>query len=336
MKSFKIDDKNDWQEAGANDLIELIPPAGHPLFYRKRDLHIICITIVNGGRLHISGASGSGKTSLIEALCAVPENWRWLCQHNDLEFKPLSMFHLAASNFESPNEVWYRRAINSKGTYDEIQKLIVFVTYAIKHIGKAYFSINLVEAGRMKPVIQHSLVNLMTRGTIIDPLTGDAIGLGEGIAYIADSNYAAADQHDFLLVDLDTAFENRLNETGIVLDHLSQEEEFLVLRRMRSSIGAEQVSDEIIEKITQLGSMIRDEQLCNGALTSISPVSMRQYRSFLQLAAKSNLPPEDLVDITLFALANAEDRETANELKSYVFGIDRDAYADSEYDEIPY
>ncbi len=337
MKSFKLNRKGAWQKAGPNDLVELQSPggAGHGLFYKKNVLHYLTLTIAEGGCLHLSGNSGSGKTSLIEAVANDPENWRHLCLHNGIEHKPLNLFRLAAYNFDSPNEVWHRRAINANGTYDEIQQLIVFIEYAIEHPDEGYFAVNIMEIGRMRPQIQNALVHLITRGDIINPLNGNSIGRAS-IAYIADSNYVAAEQHDFLLAEKDTALFNRINETGIEISHLGQEEEFTILKSIKSKIGCRELPDELLEKITYLGHLIRREQLENGALTSINPVSMRQYMSFMKKAARSNMPPEELVEVTLFALASKEDRSTINELKSYVFGINQDRLTVDEMDEIPY
>lgn len=296
---------------------------------------MLTLTISDGGCLHISGGSGTGKTSLLFALTEVPENWQRLCNYNKIPEKPLKVFRLPAFNFDSPNEIWHRRAINEAGTYDEKQPLIEFLEEAMAYPEQAYYAVHIMEIGRMKPSIQHALVHILHNGEIVNPLTGISIGKAAGIAFIADSNYAAADRHHFFLAEKDTALFNRMNETGIIIDHLNQQEEAMILKNIKGSIGAAAVPDEIVDQITRLGYLIREEQNANGSLQSVSPVSMRQYIAFLRKAARSELPPEDLVDMTLFALAAHEDQSVINELKSIVFGIER-GYEMDEISEIAF
>ena len=83
-----------------------------------------------------------------------------------------------------------------------------------------------------------------------------------------------------------------------------------------------------------MGHLIRVEQMKNGALQSVSPVSMRQYIAFMKKAARSDLPPEDLADMTLFALASREDQGVIHEIKALVFGIARHKYKMDEFSEM--
>jgi hypothetical protein len=61
---------------------------------------------------------------------------------------------------------------------------------------------------------------------------------------------------------------------------------------------------------------------------------MRQYIAFLKKAAKSDLPPEELADMTLFALASRDDQAVINEIKSRVFGIARHKYKMDEFSQM--
>ncbi len=336
MRKFKISRKKDWHSAGPNDLIEiLVPPGQHPLFYRKKNLHLLTLAIADRGCLHISGGSGTGKTSLLFALTKMPKNWSLLCKYHDLAPLPLRPFHVAGFNYESPSELWYRRSIDQDGTYDEEQKLVDFLRESIAKTDEAYYLLHLMELGRTRSEIQHAYVHLIEKNDLIDPLKGESMGV-LNLAVVADSNYAAAHQFEFLLAEQDTALFNRINESAIKIDHLSADEESAILKEIKCHLGAEEVPDALIEKITDLGNMIRTEQLENGALSSVSPVSMRQYISFLKKAVRSPLPPEELVDATLLALASDEDLETISELKARVFGAKSYTERNHQFDDIAF
>ena len=67
------------------DLMELLPvPGCHPLYINKWILEVLVVAIVHHEYIHISGPTGSCKSSLLEALHLVPENFNSLLEPTDV------------------------------------------------------------------------------------------------------------------------------------------------------------------------------------------------------------------------------------------------------------
>ena len=76
---YRVDVQKDYAKAGPTDFVELLPAAeGHGLCVRKCTVEILFDAITGGEMMHVTGPTGSGKTSLIEALCS-PRNFAALC-----------------------------------------------------------------------------------------------------------------------------------------------------------------------------------------------------------------------------------------------------------------
>ena len=66
---FPITDMDQYRMAGPTDLIQLLPaPGANALFIPKSNLEILFSGLTRGELIHLSSATGSGKTSLIEAI----------------------------------------------------------------------------------------------------------------------------------------------------------------------------------------------------------------------------------------------------------------------------
>ena len=85
---FRIEEPAEYRRAGPTDLIRLLPaPGGHPLFVAKWQLEILISAVVQRELIHISGPTGSGKSSIIDALRQ--DNFGIACAHLGFPVKPL-------------------------------------------------------------------------------------------------------------------------------------------------------------------------------------------------------------------------------------------------------
>lgn len=230
-KVFRITELDALNYAGPTDLIELIPvPGGNPLFIEKWVLESLAYAIVEGEFIHLSGPTGAAKTSLIEALYLVPDNFAQLCRSLGYPVRPLKMYANEMSLYEALSEIYQRRALRDGCTIDEPSGLVTALERAVQEKGRAYPLLWLREIGRVhSSMVQGGLLNLMTRGDIILP-DGRRLD-GGGIAWIADSNYQAENDSTHTLVTFDDALRSRFT-INLTLNYLSPEQEVIVLKHL--------------------------------------------------------------------------------------------------------
>ncbi len=183
--------------------------------------------IVHHEFVHLSGPTGSAKSSLLEALYTVPENFHGVCDGLGCAPRPLKLFPIEMATFEAPGELYQRRALKDGTTYDEPSRLVAALAAAARCAGPAYPLIWLREIGRVhSSSVQGGLLNLMTRAEIVLP---DGTHFpGQGIAWVADSNYQAEQSATHTLVTLDDALKRRFT-INLTLDYLTAEQEVQVL-----------------------------------------------------------------------------------------------------------
>jgi hypothetical protein len=317
---YHVSKEKDYRKAGAEDLIELLPaPGGNPLFIMKWVLESIVYGIASHEFIHLSGPTGSAKTSLIEALYRVPQNFNPICTGLGFPAKPLRIYPVEMAIYETPGELYQRRALKGGSTYDEMSRLVESLKDAETCTAAQYSLIWLREMGRVhSSSVQGGLLDLMTKGHILLP-DGRTIN-GESITWISDSNYQAENESTHTLVTLDDALKRRFS-MNITLDYLPAELEILVLQHLVRQYDSFDAKKDLIVKVVAMGQEIRRHRL-EGKLQSVPPPSIYGYLAFLRMAkSMPQLSLQHVALTTLMGNASLEDRKLNNSIFNQVFGL---------------
>lgn len=233
---YHLNNHGEYAKAGATDLIEMLPVAGtNPLFLPKWVLEVTVYGIVRHEFIHISGPTGSAKSSFLEALHYVPDNFTAICRGLGLKPRPMVLYPIEMATYEAPGELYQRRALKNGTTFDEISQLVQALKNAERNVKKKYPLIWLREIGRVhSSSVQGGLLNLMTKGDIIFP-DGTCVD-GKKIAWVADSNYQAEQDSTHTLVTLDDALKRRFT-INMTMDYLTAEQEVQVLEHILGKIS---------------------------------------------------------------------------------------------------
>jgi MoxR-like ATPase len=228
---YRVNEPKEYQKAGPTDLIELLPvPGGNPLFLFKWVIETLVYGIVSHEFIHLSGPTGSAKSSLLEALYLVAENFHGISSGLGFTALPLKLYPVEMATYEAPGELFQRRSLKDGTTFDEKSRLVEALEDGAKSHGKCYPLIWLREIGRVhSSSVQGGLLNLMTKGDIVLP-DGSRID-GRGIAWVADSNYQAQQDSTHTLVTLDDALKRRFT-INLTLDYLTAQQEVQVLQHI--------------------------------------------------------------------------------------------------------
>ncbi len=228
---YRVDKPLEYRKAGPMDLIELLPvPGTTPLFLVKWLVEVLVYGIVAHEFIHLSGPTGSGKSSLLEALYIVPENFRAICAGLGFPVKPLKLYPIEMATYETPGELYQRRALKDGTTFDEQSRLVDAVVDAALIKEEAYPLVWLREMGRVhSSTVQGGLLNLMTQSDVV--LADGRRVDGQGIAWVADSNYQAESDSTHTLVTLDDALRRRF-QINLTLDYLLAQQEVQVLNHL--------------------------------------------------------------------------------------------------------
>jgi hypothetical protein len=195
-------------------------------------VEMVVFGIANAEFIHLSGPTGTAKSSLLEYLHLVPRNFRHVLRGLNLGFpiKPLRLYPVEMAVFESPGELYQRRALANGTTYDEPSILVKAIEDADQVRDQCYPLIWLREIGRVhSSIVQGGLLNLMTKGDIVLP-SGRRIP-GRGLAWCCDSNYQAESTDTHTLVTLDDALKRRMT-VNLTLNYLSATQEAQVLKHL--------------------------------------------------------------------------------------------------------
>ncbi len=309
---YDITKKQEFEKADTRDLIKLLPAAAgaNEIYIEKLSLIALAHGLAKQEIVHISGPTGTGKTSLINALIENPENWRLLVSHLGIPYMPLRVVTHSAVGFESPSDLFYRRAIkpDGGGTYDEPSALLSDLKKLSRKSQKKYYSVVWIsELLRMPGAVQSAFVELINKR--ITDSKGKYIGDGNKIAWLFDSNYQAAADNNlhFELSPFDEALKAR-NTIMLNMDYLNIEQEIGILREY-STINkkSEIIPNEMLYELVEMASYIRQAKN-RGELAALPMPTFRQYFAFLRMAASTNLETEDLFEVVFFGLGNNADK----------------------------
>lgn len=320
---YRLWKPDEFHKAGPTDLVELLPvPAQHPLFFKKTDLEQVGYAICGFEFLHISGPTGTAKTSLIEALNRVPDNFFALAAALEYPKKPLRLFPIQILVYETPGELYQRRALKDGTTYDEKSGLVQALETASRLSKNNYPLIWLRELGRVhSSSVQGGLLDMMNKDEISLP-DGSRID-ATGISWVADSNYQAETESVHTLVVFDTALKRRFL-INVTLDYLPVGQEALVVREIlkkEKPRGYQKEDEELIDKVVQLGNAIR-RQRDEGNLHSAPPPTISGYLAFLRMAIRlRHLSLQQVALATLLGHCSREDSKQAAAVLNEVFGL---------------
>ena len=326
---YKVNDTHRLKLAGPEDMVELMPaPGANPLFLCKNFLDVLTYGIAHNEFIHISGPTGSAKSSVLEAF-SVSKNYCSLCETNDLTHdRPIRIYPIEMATFESPAELFQRRSLKNGSTYDEPSTLVMALQHASRNKDKQQPLIWLREMGRVHSAsVQGGLLNLMSKTDILLP-DGSHID-GTGIAWVADSNYQADSDATHTLVTLDDALKRRFS-INLTLGYLPDEQEEQVLHHL---VGNGEIRDEVLDLIpgiVRLGNEIREQKM-EGNLQSITPPTIYGYLALLRL--QQNMPYtslQDAMNATLLGNASQDDSNQALVLFNQIFGLQSEMDLDDD------
>lgn len=332
-KIAQLSSTEDVLRAGPNDPIQMLPVRGNPpMAPPKWLLEALAHAIILPEFIHIHGPTGSGKTATLDALTKEPENWKLLCEILELPYLALLAFPIEMVNYETPGELYARRALKDGQTYDEESVFILAIRQAIAHRKTHYPLIWVREMGRChSPAVQHGLLNLMTSGYI--PLAGGEFISGEGIAWVADSNYHVEATAAHTMVPLDDALAARFG-VNITCDYLSGDEVLQVLFHYQEQGYLPPVPAPAVAQAVKLGEDIRAMR-SQGRLSSVTPPTMRTYFAYIRMYnMMPHLGPKGVAGVTLLGAASPEDLTDLAGTCSAVFGVNDQSKASNDVGDI--
>jgi len=317
--AFRVDDPRSYRKAGSRSIIELTGAAGNnDLYIQKRKLELLVAAIVSKENVNLSGPTGSGKTALIEALSLVPDNFIPGCRELGFPEKPLKTFPGEMTQFDTPSELYRIRALQDGNTFYEDSIIFRSIAEARSIKDTHYAVIWCRELGRCQNGVQGALLNIISRGDI---LTADGRRIpSEGISFLTDNNYQAADDAVHSLCVFDDALRRRFS-INITLDYLPAETEEIILRNLasREGLGADEKN---LMRLVLLGEKIRAAR-ADGRFQSLAPPTIHGYLGALRLQAL--LPSyllQDVLEHSILGNASSEDRKLFPALYHEVFGAE--------------
>jgi hypothetical protein len=313
---------HDYIMAGPDDLVELEPPPGQlPLILPRRKLEIVTLCILESATLHLSGPTGSGKSTLIEYVSS-PRNFNAVLRGLSLKTSKVPrLYPIQMATFDSPSELYSRRALRGGETYDEDSIIVKALKDAALH-SDAHPVFWLREMGRVASAqIQGGLLDLITPHPILLP---DGSRIQVTACWIADSNYQAEHDATHTLVPFDEALKRRFSHQ-VTLPWLPAEQEAEVLKHLlaqrRISEQRHNISEDILAKTVKLGASIRARK-AEGVLTTLVPPTIYSYLAFLQLLARTDWSVWDAACCTLLGNASQQDAKLLPAVFNEAFGLE--------------
>lgn len=326
-KLYRVENCLEYQKAGPTDLIKLLPaPGNNAICLPKSQIETLVYAIASGQFTHISGPTGSAKSSFIEAIQLVPQNFNIVCRSLGFPVLPLKVYPVEMATYEAPGELYQRRSLRNGSTYDEESGLVKALKDAASGPDECYYLIWLREIGRVHSAsVQGGLLDLMTIGDITLP-NGERVS-ARRTAWVADSNYQAASDAVHTLVTLDDALKRRFT-VNLTLDYLTAEQETEVLREVIGPVEEEEFANELILQAVQLGHIIRSNKQ-DGNLQSVVPPTISGYLAFYNMTCTlPHLSRQQVVMTTMLGNASPEDQKQVAGVLNQVFGFQRDESED--------
>ncbi|MBU2488892.1 MAG: AAA family ATPase [Proteobacteria bacterium] len=329
QKIYRATHPREYEKAGPSDLIALEPPPGGlPICRRKMELVQIVFGMQPGEITHSSGPSGTGKTTVPLYLEKVPKNWETICRAEGLPAKPLKLFPVQMSTYESPAECWGQTALRDGSTFQEQSLLVRSMRQAEKMADDHCCVILLREMGRVaSEQVQGGLTDLLIREEIILP-DGGRIQGGRYATYM-DSNYQDMDEAQHTLSPQEDAIKRRIT-VNVTMGHLQPTEEAAVLRYVVHNGNGKRGPavdhlEELIGIAVRIVQAVR-EQRREGRLLSIAPPSIYNMHSFVRMClALPQMNQGDVARATLMGNATAEDLPAVEGVYAEVFGLAADS-----------
>jgi len=312
VEIFDLKDKNQYRTASNYDLIAMVKARGyHQLFIPKHILESLVYGFTDKEFIHLSGETGTAKSSLILTLANEPENMRLLCKYLGLVFKPLFLFEIEMCLFETPGELTQNKVLKDGNTYLEDSILVSALRVAPSKSEFYYPVIYLKEMGRVHTsAVQGGLLNLISTSDITLPDQSRIPGGHASI--ITDSNYCAMEDATHTLVVQDEALKRR-TPLNLMLNTLTASEEQKIMESLVQNMGL-QLDVPVIRKIIRIGSMVRQNRK-EGNLLSLSPPTIFGYLAAYKM--KMKLPHMELAIVlsnTLLGNATRDDRKIVDSL----------------------
>ena len=317
---YRIENLKEYQKAGPTDLIRMLPAPGcNALFLPKFVIEILVYVIARHEIAHVSGPTGSAKTSLLEALYRVPQNFTAVLEALGFEKRPLSLYPVEMATFEAPGELYHRRALRDGSTYDEESAVVRALTEASGQNGRFYHLIWLREMGRVHSAsVQGGLLDLIYKGDVTLP--GGRRVECRNVAWVADSNYQAESEAMHTLVTLDDGLKRRFT-VNLTIDYLTAEQELQVLKDVAAEECGGKTEEAMLQKIVRLGQEVRRHK-GEGNLLSVPPPTIYGYLSFLRMAqCLPHLSPQLIAMCTLLGNSSSDDRKHVMGVFNEVFGL---------------
>jgi hypothetical protein len=267
-KIYDIRDKEEYRAAMPFDMIKLIPAIGNHSHYKyKYALDIMTFGICHQKSIHLSGPTGAGKSSLIEAITEEPENFRLLCEYSGYEFKPPLLYEIEMVKFDTPGECHERTVIKNRDTVDVPSAIIEALLDAQKKRKDHYPIVYFMEMGRVHTAsIQGGLLNIVGK-PFVKALDNQKIPTGN-VCFIADSNYQAAGDATYTLVTFDEALKRRF-DINLSIPHFPEENQVHIMHDLVNETLDKTPDVELIKNIVRLGQMIRQYK-AEGNLVSVT------------------------------------------------------------------
>ncbi len=285
-KIYDIRDKEEYRAAMPFDLIKLIPAVGNHSHYKyKYALDIMTFGICHQKSIHLSGPTGAGKSSLIEAITEEHENFRLLCEYSGIEYKPPLLYEIEMVKFDTPGECHERTMIKNRDTVDVPSAIIDALKDAQVTKKDHYPIVYFMEMGRVHSAsIQGGLLNIVGKPHV-KALDNQKIPT-DNVCFIADSNYQAAGDATYTLVTFDEALKRRF-DINLSIPHFPEENQVHIMHDLVYDTLDKTPDVELIKNIINLGQVIRQYK-AEGNLVSVSEPNPKGYLTCYELI--KNLP----------------------------------------------